>query len=97
MAQVPVTETLSGENYPGKFVWHDLLTSDPRSCGRFYPQLFGWQIEYHDDYVVACNDDRPVAGLLRVAPSDSRPDARVWIPSVSVPDMDEAAARVSAG
>ena len=41
MAQVPVTENPSGEIYPGKFIWHDLVTPDARLAGNFYEQLLG--------------------------------------------------------
>jgi hypothetical protein len=47
MEQVPITENPSGEIYPGKFVWHDLLTPQPpESAGKFYEKLFGWRIDY---------------------------------------------------
>ncbi|TDJ28583.1 MAG: hypothetical protein E2O57_04215 [Gammaproteobacteria bacterium] len=35
MAQTPITENPSGEIYPGKFVWHDLVTSDALSAGKY--------------------------------------------------------------
>ncbi len=41
MAQIPVTEKPSGKVYPGKFIWHDLLTPDALSAAKFYEQLFG--------------------------------------------------------
>ena len=43
MSQVAVTENPSGERYPGKFIWHDLVTTDATSAAKFYEQLFGWQ------------------------------------------------------
>jgi len=96
MAQVPVTESPSGQTYPGKFIWHDLLTPDPMSAGKFYEALFGWQIEYQEQYAVVRNGDKLIAGILQANPPDGRARDGVWIPSVSVADVDAAASRVTA-
>ena len=97
LAQVPITENPSGKSYPGKFVWHDLLTPDLQLAGKFYEQLFGWQIDYEGDYAVVRNDGRLIAGILQKKPADGRTSDGVWIPSVSVDDVDAAASRVTAG
>jgi predicted enzyme related to lactoylglutathione lyase len=94
MAQVPITETPSGTTYPGKFIWHDLLTPDPLLAGKFYEQLFGWQIEYQGQYAVVRNGDKLIAGILQVEPPDGRTRDGVWVPSVSVADVDAAASLV---
>jgi len=96
MAQVPVTENPSGQTFPGKFIWHDLVTPDPLSAGKFYEALFGWQIDYQGDYAVVHNGNKPIAGILQVAPEEGQARKGVWIPSVSVADVDAAAQRVEA-
>ena len=96
MAQVPITDTPSGKTYPGKFIWHDLLTPDLLSAGKFYEQLFGWQIDYQDHYAVVRNGGKRIAGIMQVDPADGRTREGVWIPSVSVADVDAAASRVQA-
>jgi predicted enzyme related to lactoylglutathione lyase len=96
MAQVPITETPSGKTYPGKFIWHDLLTSDPLSAGKFYEELFGWQIEYQGQYAVVRHGDKLIAGILQVEPAEGRTRDGVWLPSVSVADVDAAASLVKA-
>jgi hypothetical protein len=96
MAQVPITENPSGKTYPGKFIWHDLLTPDPRSAGKFYEELFGWQIDYQEKYAVVRNGGKLIAGILQVVPADGRARDGVWLPSVSVADVDAAASRVTA-
>jgi predicted enzyme related to lactoylglutathione lyase len=96
MAQVPITETPSGKTYPGKFIWHDLLTPDPQSAGKFYEELFGWQIDYQGHYAVVRHGGKLIAGILRVEPADDRIRDGVWMPSVSVADVDEAASLVEA-
>jgi len=72
MAQVPVTDTPSGTSYPGKFIWHDLLTPNPLLAGKFYEELFGWQIECQGHYAVVPNGDKLIAGILQANPPDCR-------------------------
>ena len=96
MAQTPITENPSGKTYPGKFIWHDLLTPDSLSAGKFYEKLFGWQIDYQGQYAVVRNGDKLIAGILQVAPSDDRTREGVWIPSVSVADVDATASLAKA-
>ena len=96
MAQTPISETPSGKTYPGKFIWHDLLTPDPQLAGKFYAQLFGWQIEYQENYAVVRNGDKLIAGILQVKSPDDRIREGIWVPSVSVADVDAAAGLVEA-
>ena len=96
MAQTPITENPSGETFPGKFVWHDLVTPDALSAGKFYERLFGWQIEYQGQYAVVRNGDKLIAGILQVEPVEGREREAVWIPSVSVTDVDVAVELVRA-
>ncbi|MCP3665656.1 MAG: VOC family protein [Gammaproteobacteria bacterium] len=96
MAQTPITDNPSGKAYPGKFIWHDLLTPDPQLAGQFYEKLFGWQIDFQGQYAVVRNGDRLIAGIIQVEPEDGQPRDGVWLPSVSVQDVDRAASRVKA-
>ena len=84
LSLTPVTETPSGEIYPGKFIWHDLVTPDARLAGNFYEQLLGWQIEYHEQYAVVRNGGKLIAGILQVEPAQGRVRDALWMPSVSV-------------
>lgn len=96
MAQVPITENPSGKTYPGKFIWHDLLTPDPLTAGQFYEKLFGWQIDYQGQYAEVRNGDKLIAGILQLEPVEGQTSEGVWIPSVSVADVDAAASLVTA-
>jgi hypothetical protein len=96
MAQVPVTENPGGEVYPGKFIWHDLVTPDLLVAGKFYEELFGWQIDYEGKYAVVRNGGKLIAGILQLEPADGSTRDGVWIPSVSVADVDAAVSRVTA-
>ncbi len=96
LAQVPVTETPSGKTYPGKFIWHDLLTPDLQLAGKFYEELFGWQVEYQEHYAVVSHGGKHIAGILKVDTAGDRAREGIWIPSVSVADVDAAASLVEA-
>ena len=96
LAQVPVTETPSGKTWPGKFIWHDLLTPDLQLAGKFYEELFGWQVEYQEHYAVVSHGGKHIAGILKVETAGDRVREGIWIPSVSVADVDAAASRVQA-
>jgi len=96
ISQTPITENPTGETHPGRVVWHELLTPDPLSAGKFYEELFGWQIDYEGEYAVVRNGDKLIAGILRVEPSDENAREGIWIPSVSVADVDAAASLVEA-
>ena len=39
--------------WPGRFVWHDLMTTDAAKSKEFYGALFDWQIE-----------ERPMQGFI---------------------------------
>jgi predicted enzyme related to lactoylglutathione lyase len=96
MALTPITDNPSGKIYPGKFVWHDLLTPDPLSAGKFYEKLFGWQIDYQGQYAVVRNGDKLIAGILQMELPDGISRDGIWIPSVSVADVDTAVSLVKA-
>ena len=40
-----ITEETTGAHYPGKIIWHDLITHTPEASKRFYSELFGWEFE----------------------------------------------------
>ena len=87
LAQSPITDNPSGKSYPGRIVWHDLLTSELRGAGTFYEELFGWQIEYREHSAIARNNGARIAGILELPQKDEASRA-VWIPSVSVENVD---------
>ena len=87
LARSPITDNPSGEIFPGRIVWHDLLTSELRVAGNFYEKLFGWQIDYQDHSAIARNNGVRVAAILELPQKDEASRA-VWIPSVSVDNVD---------
>jgi len=94
-----ITETPSGTELPGKFVWHDLLTSDPVAAQRFYSGLFGWEFRQSDsgEYTVVTQAGRPIGGILDTRGGKADRVPAQWLSSLSVPDVDSAVGVVKAG
>ena len=83
---------------PGKFVWHDLLTTDAPAVEKFYGGLFGWTFEVQagrqNPYKVARLAGVPVGGIVDVSARKAEVPASIWLSYVSVLDVDKAAAEV---
>lgn len=81
----PITESPTNVYYPGKIVWHDLLTNDQAAAKKFYGALFGWTFQQQGPYTVVLKDGHPIAGILKYETTEP-----VWLASMSVPDVDKA-------
>jgi uncharacterized protein len=78
----------------GKFVWHDLRTSDPERAQVFYAELFGWTFRGDASYAHIHNVGRDQGGIVPLeagAPSGSN-----WTAYVSVDDVDATVERAQA-
>ncbi len=92
-----LNEPASGEQHPGKFVWAELITTDPATATKFYSGILGWTANTvaHNGrtYTVLSNGARPVAGLVP-PPDATQPQASRWISYVTVPDINATLAQV---
>jgi predicted enzyme related to lactoylglutathione lyase len=83
---------------PGKFVWFELVSRDPKKAQAFYGEVLGWKVESYPmgDYtyeMIKAGDDT-IGGYATA----NEGQAAHWISHVSVPDVDAAAkAAVAAG
>ena len=87
-------------NYQGRFVWHELMTTDPAAAKRFYGSVLGWN--YQDvpmpgmTYCLLKCAATVVGGLMPM-PADMRPGIPPnWTGHIAVLDVDAAAARAGA-
>ncbi|MEV6952878.1 VOC family protein [Streptomyces sp. NPDC051183] len=85
---------------PGTPVWHELVTQDTSTVGKFYEHVFGHEALAHPtasadfDYLTLLLQGRPVAavhGVGRSLPHDRGPH---WMTYFEVEDTDAAAAKV---
>jgi predicted enzyme related to lactoylglutathione lyase len=75
----------------GKFVWHELLSTDPQAVAPFYSRVLGWKIQTWDkdsSYTLWLGSKGPAAGASRQ--SDSSPPH--WLSYTDVPDIGAAVA-----
>jgi predicted enzyme related to lactoylglutathione lyase len=90
----PLVGVGGGDHRTGKFVWFDLVSSDVERAASFYSQVFGWQVERIwgiSDYLVFRANGLRIGGITAA----ERPGEAGWIASLSVGNVDEAAAWVT--
>lgn len=85
----------AGVHLPGKFVWHDLMTDDVAAARSFYGPLFGWSFEQNDRFTAIRRNERRIGSIVEVIDESGQPQVARWIGSLSVPDVDRAAALVA--
>jgi predicted enzyme related to lactoylglutathione lyase len=80
---------------PGAVVWMDLLTADVERAATFYTEVFEWEFSYSPDrsYAYGTVGGQPVAAIAAYEEEIGAADG-LWIPSLSVPDVDQAMAAV---
>ena len=82
------------EDFPlGRFVWHDLMTSDPAAATAFYTRVVGWgttPFEGADPpYDMWTSGDVPLGGIVQL-PAEA-PAPPHWLTYIATPDADATA------
>lgn len=87
----------NGKLLPGKFVWFELVSRDPKKAQAFYREVLGWRVEPlpmgDRQYEVIYAGEAMIGGYAAAA-SDRQPAH--WIAYVSVEDVDATAQAASA-
>jgi predicted enzyme related to lactoylglutathione lyase len=94
----PIAQDASAPPIPGKFVWHNLITSDAAAARQFYGALFDWEFELKDEgrYSVISYQGRNVGGILDATETGAVPKRARWLSAVSVTDLDASLRSVKA-
>ena len=82
-------------DYRGRFVWHELLTTDPKAAGAFFSKIIGWKTQpwgTDGSYTLFVSGSRQLAGLM-VLPEDAKQMGAPpnWLTYVGTTDVDETA------
>ena len=85
-----ITQSATHKHYSGKFVWHDLLTDDVSEAKAFYSALFGWSFKDEGSYTTIYNHGKLMGGMMEVSPKEGSTAEALWLPSVSVSNVDRA-------
>jgi uncharacterized protein len=78
----------------GRFVWYDLMTTDPKQAEAFYTKVIGWGTQEFEGmpYTMWTANGRPVGGVGTLkAGADTPPH---WLAYVAVPDVDATAKEI---
>src|ERR1700684_3673626 len=80
-------------DYPGCFVWYELMTTDMAAATGFYAQVVGWGTHALSvpglPYTLFTAGKAPVSGILDLPAEARRMGARSrWMGYVSVNDVD---------
>lgn len=80
--------------WPGRFVWHDLMTTDAAKSQQFYCSLFDWQIQEMPmptcTYRMIVAGPGPIGGIVE----EKKIPVSHWMPYVATGDVDAAAKKV---
>lgn len=81
--------------WPGRFVWHDLMTTDGAKAHQFYAGLFGWKIDARDmngcTYRMIHCGPGPIGGIVE----EKNIPVSHWMPYVAVADVDAMAKKIT--
>jgi predicted enzyme related to lactoylglutathione lyase len=80
---------MSVEKPRGRFIWYDLMTTDPARAIEFYTRVTGWgtvQWEGGGPYTMWTNASVPIGGVMQLPPEAGAPPH--WLAYISSPDTD---------
>jgi hypothetical protein len=76
----------------GRFVWHELVTTDADAAGEFYPQVTGWEAhpwEKDPSYTLWMTPQGPMGGVMSLPGDDEDAEAPPhWLPYIGTSDID---------
>jgi uncharacterized protein len=76
----------------GRFVWHELMTTDVEAAKSFYQNVIGWaanRYEGNADYTLWMAGQTPVGGLMKLSDDAAAMGAPPnWLAYIEVPDVD---------
>jgi hypothetical protein len=81
---------MSNADSRGRFVWHELMTTDTKAAGAFYSKATAWKTQAWDkdpSYTLIVSGSGPFGGL-RTLPDAARAAGPHWLPYIFSPDLD---------
>jgi predicted enzyme related to lactoylglutathione lyase len=85
---------MSNADIRGRFVWHELMTSDTEAAGDFYSNVVAWRTQDSGmpSYTLWMSGDRRAAGLMALPEQEGAATPPHWIIYIGTPDVDATAA-----
>jgi predicted enzyme related to lactoylglutathione lyase len=81
----------------GHFVWHELLTKEPKAAIAFYSEVVGWKTQPFEgsDYIMWVSSQGPLGGVMTLPAEAAKVGAPPhWMSHVQVENVDATAAQV---
>ncbi len=89
-----LTSPATTDFQPGKFIWADLVSSDPEASIEFYTAVFGWEIKQtgnaEETYYHVSNNGKLIAGIVPRTSDDTSDKKALWVGHISTPDIHAA-------
>ena len=74
----------------GRFVWYDLMTTDPDKAEAFYTKALGWGTQVWDGpmpyHMWTTAAGKMMGGVMQLPPNAGAPPH--WLAYIAVPDVD---------
>jgi uncharacterized protein len=86
---------MSNAEIRGRFVWHELMTTDPQAAGAFYSKVLSWKTQASGmpDYTLWVTGKTQTGGLMAQPESARQSGAPPsWLLYIGTPDVDGTAA-----
>jgi uncharacterized protein len=86
---------MSNAEIRGRFVWHELMTTDPQAAGAFYSKVLPWKTQPSGmpDYTLWVSGKTQTGGLMAQPESARQSGAPPsWLVYIGTPDVDATAA-----
>ena len=84
----------------GRFVWYDLMTTDPNAAADFYTKIAGWGTQPWENsptpYTMWTTHVSPIGGVMKLMPEMVGSVPPHWIGYVAVPNVDDSAKQAEA-
>jgi predicted enzyme related to lactoylglutathione lyase len=82
----------------GRFLWYDLMTTDPQGARDFYTTIAGWGLQRFGDmeppYMMFARGGVPFGGCMQLPDEAVKMGAPShWLPYIGTPDVDETFAK----
>jgi predicted enzyme related to lactoylglutathione lyase len=84
----------------GRFLWYDLMTTDPQAAQAFYAKVAGWGLQPYTDlgmpYTMFTRAGTPIGGSMRLPDEAVKVGAPShWLAYIGTPDVDRTVAQAS--
>ncbi len=85
---------MSNAEVRGRFIWHELLTTDTAAAAAFYPKVVPWRTQPSNmpGYTIFMASGTQVGGLMAL-PADASGTPAHWLVYVGTPDVDATCAQ----